>query len=55
MDISGGHQLDVVHNIFKTRLDPSGRPIHSEKQSLYSSQLCVCVRDSGIVGSSDSV
>jgi hypothetical protein len=36
MDISGGHQLDVIHNIFKTRLDPSGRPIHSEKQSLYS-------------------
>jgi hypothetical protein len=34
MDISGGHQIDIVHNIFKTRLDPSGRPIHSEKQNL---------------------
>lgn len=30
MDISGEHQLDVDHNIFKKRLDPDGRA-HEEK------------------------
>lgn len=27
MDISGEHQLDVDHNIFKKRLAPTGEPL----------------------------
>lgn len=27
MDISGEHQLDVSHNIYKKRLSPDGQPM----------------------------
>jgi endoplasmic reticulum-Golgi intermediate compartment protein 3 len=27
MDISGEHQLDVSHNIYKKRLGPDGNPL----------------------------
>eukprot|EP01121_Diplochlamys_sp_Union-15-3_P022610 TRINITY_DN968_c0_g1_i5.p1 TRINITY_DN968_c0_g1~~TRINITY_DN968_c0_g1_i5.p1 ORF type:complete len:390 (+),score=53.16 TRINITY_DN968_c0_g1_i5:46-1215(+) len=36
MDMTGEHQLDVYHNIFKTRIGKDGQPIHNavEKQEL---------------------
>jgi len=30
MDISGEHQLDVDHNIFKKRISPNGRPVEEK-------------------------
>jgi hypothetical protein len=30
MDISGEHQLDVDHNIFKKRIAPNGRPVEEK-------------------------
>lgn len=32
MDISGEHQLDVDHNIFKKRLDRYGNPLADKPQ-----------------------
>jgi len=34
MDVSGEHQLDVEHNIFKKRLAPDGKPLGIEKGEL---------------------
>ena len=34
MDVSGAHQLDVLHSVFKTRLSPDGQPIHEETQKI---------------------
>lgn len=35
MDVSGEHEHDVDHNIFKARLDPKGNKITEEKGSAY--------------------
>lgn len=32
MDVSGDHQLDIVHNVFKKRLDSRGRVVESAKR-----------------------
>ncbi len=31
MDVSGEHQLDVLHSVFKQRLTTDGQPITEEK------------------------
>jgi len=44
MDISDQHNFDVVHNIFKTRLDQNGRPLtgsDNEKQELARDEIQV--------------
>jgi hypothetical protein len=38
MDVSGEHQLDVEHNIFKKRLAADGRPLGIEKGGAYTAQ-----------------
>jgi len=35
MDVSGEHQLDVDHNIYKKRLGPDGKAIAIEKGGTY--------------------
>jgi len=48
MDISDQHNLDVMHNIFKTRLNKDGRPIEdsaNEKQILAREELLVNITE----------
>ena len=32
MDVSGEHQLDVLHSVYKTRLSVDGQPIHEDTE-----------------------
>lgn len=34
MDVSGEHQLDVLHSIYKQRLSPEGQPINEEPEEI---------------------
>ena len=34
MDVSGEHQLDVLHSIYKQRLSPDGQPINEEPEQI---------------------
>lgn len=34
MDVSGEHQLDVLHSIYKQRLTPEGQPINEQPEEI---------------------
>lgn len=34
MDVSGEHQLDVLHSIYKQRLTPEGQPINEKPEEI---------------------
>ena len=34
MDVSGEHQLDVLHSIYKQRLSPQGEPINEKPEEI---------------------
>ena len=34
MDVSGEHQLDVLHSIYKQRLSPEGEPINEKPEEI---------------------
>ncbi len=34
MDVSGEHQLDVLHSVFKTRLSEKGEPVLEDTEKL---------------------
>ena len=34
MDVSGEHQLDVLHSVYKQRLTPDGQPINEKPEEI---------------------